>query len=346
MGTSQDMSDCVLVTGGTGFIGSHTCVELLNAGYEVAIVDSLVNSRASVATRIEALAGRPAPLHVGDVRDRSFIDRVFKARRCAAVIHFAGLKAVGESVSMPLRYYDVNVGGTLVLLQSMLDHGAERIVFSSSATVYGDPESLPLAETHRLAPTNPYGATKLVIERILDDLARSRAGFQAVMLRYFNPVGAHPSGTLGEDPTGIPNNLMPFVGQVAAGRLKELQVFGNDYETPDGTGVRDYVHVVDLARAHVAAVRALPRLPSVSHINLGTGKGASVLEVVSAYQRACGARIPYRFAPRRPGDVAASYTDPSLAKRLLGWHAEHGLDDMCRDAWRWQQWQAAHEAQL
>jgi UDP-glucose 4-epimerase len=340
------MSDWILVTGGTGYIGSHACVELMHAGYEVCIVDSLVNSRASVAARIERLAGRRVELQAGDIRDRAFLERVLSARRYAAVIHFAGLKAVGESVLMPLRYYDVNVGGTLRLLESMSAHGVERIVFSSSATVYGEPRSLPLAEGHPLAPSNPYGHTKLAIEQLLADVAATRSGFHAVMLRYFNPVGAHRSGILGEDPSGIPNNLMPYVSQVAVGRLKELAVFGNDYPTSDGTGVRDYVHVVDLARAHVAALAALPRLPGATRVNLGAGRGYSVLEVVTAFERASGRPIPYRIEPRRPGDVAASYTDPSLAQRLLGWRAEHGLDDMCRDAWRWQQWSAAHTSEL
>ncbi|TMG73776.1 MAG: UDP-glucose 4-epimerase GalE [Betaproteobacteria bacterium] len=340
------MSDWILVTGGTGYIGSHTCVELMQAGYDVCIVDSLVNSRASVAARIARLAGRRVELQTGDVRDRAFLDRVLSERRYAAVIHFAGLKAVGESITTPIRYYDVNVGGTLRLLEGMSAHGVERIVFSSSATVYGEPRSLPLVEDHPLAPSNPYGHTKLAIEQMLGDVASSRSGFRAVMLRYFNPVGAHQSGILGEDPAGIPNNLMPYVSQVAVGRLKELAVFGNDYLTPDGTGVRDYVHVVDLARAHVSALVALPRLQGATCVNLGTGRGYSVLEVVSAFERASGRPIPYRIEPRRPGDVAASYTDPSLARRLLGWRAERGLDEMCRDAWRWQQWSAANAAEL
>src|SRR6266568_4646357 len=319
------MSDWILVTGGTGYSGSHTCVELMQAGCEVCIVDSLVNSRASVAARIGRLAGRGVELQIGDVRDRAFLDRVFSGRRYGAVIHFAGLKAVGESVSMPLKYHDVNVGGTLRLLESMNAHGVERIVFSSSATVYGEPRSLPLVEEHPLAPANPYGRTKLAIEQMLGDMASSRSGFQAVMLRYFNPVGAHQSGLLGEEPAGIPNNLVPYVSQV---------------------GVGDYVHVVDLARAHVSALAALPRLPGATRVNLGTGRGHSVLEVVAAFERASGRPIPYRIEPRRPGDVAASYTDPSLALRLLGWRAERGLDDMCRDAWRWQQWSAAHASEL
>jgi UDP-glucose 4-epimerase len=340
------MSEWILVTGGTGYIGSHTCVELMQAGYEVCLVDSLVNSRASVVARIGRLVGRPVELQTGDVRDRTFLDRVFSARRYAAVIHFAGLKAVGESVAKPLLYYDVNVAGTLRLLESMSAHGVERLVFSSSSTVYGNAKVLPITEEHPLAPVNPYGRSKLTVEKILGDVAISRSGFQAVMLRYFNPVGAHQSGTLGEDPAGIPNNLMPYVSQVAVGRLKELAVFGNDYPTPDGTGIRDYVHVVDLARAHVAALAALPRLPGESCMNLGTGRGHSVLEVVTAFERASGRPIPYRIEPRRPGDVPASYTDPSLAQRLLGWRAEHDVDDMCRDAWRWQQWSAANASEL
>jgi UDP-glucose 4-epimerase len=340
------VSDCVLVTGGTGFIGSHTCVALLQAGYEVAIADSLANSRPSVAFRIERVAGKPVVLHVGDLRDAHFMERVFRARHYAAVIHFAGLKAVGESVAEPLLYYDVNVGGSASLLRTMLRHGVERIVFSSSATVYGDPQSLPLAECHPLSPNNPYGNTKLVVERMLTDVARSRPGFQAVMLRYFNPVGAHDSGMLGEDPSGLPNNLMPFVSQVAVGRLQELLVYGDDYRTPDGTGVRDYVHVMDLARAHVAALRALSGLPSVVSVNLGTGRGYTVLEVIDAFERACARSISYRVVARRPGDVEASYTDPSLARSMLGWRAEHDLNDMCRDAWRWQQWRAAYEAEI
>ncbi len=340
------MSDWILVTGGTGYIGSHTCVELMQAGYDVCIVDSLANSRASVASRIERLGARRVDLQVGDVRDRAFLDRVLQGRGYAAVMHFAGLKAVAESVSAPLSYYDVNVVGTLRLLEAMTAHGVERIIFSSSATIYGAPRSLPLVEDHPLAPVNPYGSTKLAIERMLADLASSRSGFQAVALRYFNPVGAHESGILGEDPAGVPNNLVPFVSQVAIGRLKELAVFGNDYPTPDGTGIRDYVHVVDLARAHVAALAALPRLPAVTRANIGTGRGHSVLEVVTAFERVTGRRIPYRIEPRRSGDVAASYTDASLALRLLGWRAERGLDDMCRDAWRWEQWSAAHASEL
>jgi len=341
-----DMTDRVLVTGGTGFIGSHTCVDLLRAGYEIHIVDSLLNSRASVQSRIEKLGGRKVELTVGDIRDRAFLDEVLKTRHYDAVLHFAGLKAVGESVAVPLKYYDFNVCGTMRLVEAMIAHGVERIVFSSSATVYGEPVALPMVEDHPLAPVNPYGRTKLMIERILADLAAGRPGFQAVMLRYFNPVGAHESGILGEDPTANPNNLMPIVGRVAVEQSKELAVFGNDYPTPDGTGVRDYVHVVDLARAHVSALSALPRLPAVTRINVGTGRGHSVLEVVAAYERACGRRIPYRVEPRRAGDVAASYTDSSLAQRLIGWRAERRLDDMCRDAWRWQQWRTTHASEL
>jgi UDP-glucose 4-epimerase len=342
----MNMAEQILVTGGAGFIGSHTCVELIQAGYGVSVLDSFVNSRPGVIERIKRITGRAVELHQGDLRDPEFLDAVFEAQHYAAVIHFAGLKAVGESVSQPLRYYDFNVNGTLRLLESMAAHGVERMVFSSSATVYGEPLRLPLTEDHPLAPTNPYGHTKRMIEQVLADLAASREGFQAVMLRYFNPVGGHESGTLGEDPAGIPNNLMPYVSQVAVGRLKELSVWGNDYSTPDGTGVRDYVHVVDLARAHVAAIKALPQLGSATHINLGTGRGNSVLEVVAAFERASGKAVPYRVMPRRSGDVASSYCDPALAERLLGWRAERDMNQMCRDAWRWQQWQAAHGTEL
>ncbi|HEY6864416.1 MAG TPA: UDP-glucose 4-epimerase GalE [Burkholderiales bacterium] len=340
------MPDSVLVTGGAGFIGSHACVELALAGYDVTVVDNLANSRRSVIGRVSRIAGRPIRFAEGDVRDKDFLRAVFAARRFSAVVHFAGLKAVGESVAEPLRYWEHNVGGTLTLLAAMAEHGVRRIVFSSSATVYGQSAAMPLAEDAPLGPTNPYGRTKLAIEQILGDVARADAQWRAVLLRYFNPVGAHAGGTIGEDPDGVPNNLFPYVAGVAAGRFERVPVFGNDYPTPDGTGVRDYIHVMDLAAGHVAALRALDALPAVTAVNLGTGRGYSVLEAIAAFERASGRKIPFRVEPRRPGDVAMSYADPSLAARLLAWKAVRGLDDMCADAWRWQQWRAAHEAQL
>jgi len=334
------------VTGGAGFIGSHACVELALAGYEVTVVDNLANSRRSVVERASRVAGRPIAFAEGDVRDAGFLRTVFGSRRFAAVVHFAGLKAVGESVSEPLRYWDNNVGGTLALLAAMDAAGVRRIVFSSSATVYGQSAAMPLAEEAPLAPTNPYGHTKRVVEQILTDLAGAGRGWKAVLLRYFNPVGAHESGMIGEDPEGTPNNLFPYIARVAAGRLERLPVFGNDYPTPDGTGVRDYIHVVDLAAGHVAALKAMATLPAAAVVNLGTGRGYSVLEAIAAFERASGARVAFRIEPRRAGDIAVSYADASLAARALGWKAERDLDAMCRDAWRWQQWRAAHEAEI
>ncbi|HUO44263.1 MAG TPA: UDP-glucose 4-epimerase GalE [Burkholderiales bacterium] len=340
------MQSTVLVTGGAGYIGSHTCLELAAAGYEVVIADNLANSRRSVIARLERAGGQEFPFYEGDIRDRAFLNRLFAQRRIDAVIHFAGLKAVGESVAEPLLYYDNNVAGTITLLQVMAEHAVRRIVFSSSATVYGDTSILPITEDGALDPTNPYGRTKLMIEWVLSDLVRSQPGWKAVLLRYFNPAGAHASGVIGEDPNGIPNNLMPYVSQVAGGKLRELAVFGNDYPTPDGTGVRDYIHVTDLGLGHVAALRALNGLEPLTVFNLGTGRGYSVLELVAAFERAAGVKVPFHIVPRRAGDVAASYADPGRAARSLGWKAERDLETMCRDAWRWQQWCAAHAAEL
>ncbi|QID19032.1 UDP-glucose 4-epimerase GalE [Nitrogeniibacter mangrovi] len=328
---------CVLVTGGAGYIGSHTCVELLEAGHDVVVVDNYCNSKPAALARVAQIAGRPLTAeYTADIRDRSALDRILGGHDFDAVIHFAGLKAVGESVSQPLAYYDNNVSGTVCLAEAMADHGLKRIVFSSSATVYGDPASVPIRENFPTGPTNPYGRTKWMLEYILADIAASDPVWHVALLRYFNPVGAHRSGRIGEDPNGIPNNLMPYVAQVAIGRLPELQVFGDDYPTPDGTGVRDYIHVVDLAKGHVRAVERLMSGHGVLTLNLGTGRGYSVLDVVKAFERASGRPVPYRIAPRRPGDIAMCYADPAAAVRELGWRAEHGLDAMCEDAWRWQ----------
>ena len=332
----------ILVTGGAGYIGSHTCIELAKAGYEVVILDNLCNSRRSVLARMERISGRPFAFVEGDIRDAGVLKALFAQHRFHAVIHFAGLKAVGESVAEPLKYYDNNVNGTLVLLAAMRAAGVRNMVFSSSATVYGESGEPPFREDSPLGATNPYGRTKHMVEQILGDVAKAEPGWKAVLLRYFNPVGAHESGTLGEDPNGVPNNLMPYVSQVAVGKLAQLSVLGNDYPTPDGTGVRDYIHVVDLALGHVAAVSALEKLKPVNVFNLGTGRGNSVLEVVAAFEAASGRKVPYRIAPRRPGDVAANFADAGWAASVLGWRAERNLADMCRDAWRWQSWQASH----
>ncbi len=326
----------ILTTGGAGYIGSHTCVELLQAGMDVVVADNLSNSKFEAVLRAGELAGRAPEFYEADLTDRAALDKIFAAHRIDAVIHFAGLKAVGESVREPLRYYRNNIAGTVTLCEAMQAAGVRRMVFSSSATVYGVPERVPITEDFPLTATNPYGRTKLMIEEILRDLQAADPAWRIVLLRYVNPVGAHPSGRIGEDPNGIPNNLFPYIGQVAAGRLKQLSVFGNDYPTPDGTGVRDYIHVVDLARGHLKALARLDCEPGLSVYNLGTGRGYSVLEAVAAFERACGKPIPYRFAPRRPGDVPACYADPSRANRELGWRAELDLGDMCRDAWRWQ----------
>lgn len=326
----------ILVTGGAGYIGSHTCVELLTAGRDILVLDNFCNSSPRVLERIERITGKRPALAQADVRNRAALDDLFRRHAISAVIHFAGLKAVGESVARPMGYYENNVAGSLTLFQAMAAAGVKTLVFSSSATVYGDPARVPIREDAPLAPTNPYGRSKLMIEDMLRDIGRADSSWRVALLRYFNPVGAHASGLLGEDPAGIPNNLMPFIAQVAVGRLPELSVFGADYPTPDGTGVRDYIHVVDLARGHLAALDALERQSGVFAVNLGTGRGYSVLEMIRAFERASGRKVPYRIAPRRPGDVAACYADPALAAQLLGWRAERGVDDMCADTWRWQ----------
>jgi UDP-glucose 4-epimerase len=326
----------VLLTGGAGYIGSHTAVELLQAGWSVVVVDNLSNSSPVAVDRIRELAEGPLTLHQVDIRDEEGLEGVFSAHDVDAVVHFAGLKAVGESVAEPLRYYDNNMAGTVTLLKVMARHGVRDLVFSSSCTVYGDPDEVPVTEGASRSATNPYGRTKLMIEEMLEDVTAAEPGWRVVLLRYFNPVGAHPSGRIGEDPQGIPNNLMPFVMQVAVGRREKIGVFGGDYPTPDGTGVRDYIHVVDLALGHVAALSALPKLGACTAVNLGTGRGSSVLEVVAAASRAVGRELPYEVVDRRPGDVAATWADPAVARDLLGWEATRGLDDMCADHWRWQ----------
>lgn len=325
----------ILVTGGAGYIGSHTCVELLNAGYQVVVYDNFSNSHEEALRRVERITGKTVVSVCGDVRDRGLLEHTLKRHACQAVIHFAGLKAVGESVERPLLYYDNNICGTLRLLEAMQAVGVSRLVFSSTGTVYGDPQCLPLSETHPLSATNPYSRTKLMIEDILRDLRGSQPDWKIAILRYFNPVGAHPSGLMGEDPQGVPNNLMPFVAQVAVGRRDCLNVWGNDYPTHDGTGVRDYIHVVDLAEGHLSALKQLNE-PGCFAVNLGTGRGYSVLEVVRAFEEASGRAIPLNRASRRAGDVAAMYADPSLAEAVLGWKARRGLDQMCVDHWRWQ----------
>src|SRR5262252_1790219 len=327
----------VLVTGGAGYIGSHTCVELMQAGFAVVVLDNLSNSHAVALERVTQIVGRRPVFEKTDVRDTGALRDCFARHEFGAVIHFAGLKAVGESVEKPLEYYDNNVQGALSLCRAMAEAGVGTLVFSSSATVYGNAAQMPLREDAPLGPTNPYGQSKLMVERILGDLGASRPGaWRIALLRYFNPVGAHPSGLIGEDPQGIPNNLMPNIAQVAVGVRDRVRIFGSDYPTRDGTGVRDYIHVVDLARGHLAALEALRREGRGLTVNLGTGRGISVLEAVRAFERASGRTIPTEKVSRRPGDVAESYADASLAERVLGWKAVHGLDEMCRDAWRWQ----------
>jgi UDP-glucose 4-epimerase len=331
----------ILVTGGAGYIGSHTVVELLNAGHEVVVVDNLANSKREALRRVERITGRPVPFYQVDLRDKGGITAVFQTHfsthPCDAVIHFAGLKAVGESVALPLAYYDNNIGGTLTLCQVMAEQGVKNLVFSSSATVYGDPAHVPVTEETRLGEaTNPYGRSKAIIEQILQDLYVSDPAWNIALLRYFNPVGAHASGLIGEDPNGVPNNLLPYVAQVAVGKRPFLRVFGDDYSTPDGTGVRDYIHVVDLALGHLRALDKLAEGPGVVIYNLGTGVGYSVLEVVAAFAKASDREIPYQIVERRPGDVASVYADPARAAAELGWRATRGLAEMCADAWRWQ----------
>jgi len=326
----------ILTTGGAGYIGSHTCLELLQAGHEVTVVDNLSNSKEESLRRVQKITGRPVSFCRVDLLDKPALTAVFRKHSFDAVIHFAGLKAVGESTQIPLRYYHNNITGTLNLCEVMKEFGVRTIVFSSSATVYGNPHKVPITEEFPLSTTNPYGRTKLMIEEILRDLRAAEPEWQIALLRYFNPVGAHESGQIGEDPNDIPNNLFPYIAQVAVGKLKELPVFGNDYATPDGTGVRDYIHVVDLSRGHLQALEKLRSKPGLVTYNLGTGRGYSVLEAIAAFSKACGKPIPHKIVGRRPGDVASCYADPSLARRELGWEAAKGLEEMCADTWRWQ----------
>ncbi|MFN7040241.1 MAG: UDP-glucose 4-epimerase GalE [Acidovorax temperans] len=327
----------ILVTGGAGFIGSHTCVALAQAGIPFVVLDNLCNSRRSVLERVERITGAPVPFIEGDIRDTALLQRVFAEHPVEGVIHFAALKSVGESVREPLRYYENNVAGTVALLGAMRAANVRTLVFSSSATVYGDPASVPIREDFPLSATNAYGWSKLMMEQVLADVDASEPGqWRIARLRYFNPVGAHASGLIGEDPQDIPNNLLPYVAQVAVGLREQLSVYGNDYPTPDGTGVRDYIHVCDLAEGHVAALRYLRSHPGLLTVNLGTGRPVSVLEMVRAFERASGRAVPYRIVARRPGDVAQCWADPALAQQLLGWTAKLGLDQMCEDAWRWQ----------
>ena len=326
----------VLVTGGAGYIGSHTVVVLVEAGYEVVIFDNFSNSSKESIKRVEKIVGKEVDVVEGDIREKSDLEKVFSTHKIDAVIHFAGLKAVGESVEQPLRYYDNNVSGTVMLCQVMAKHNCKSIIFSSSATVYGDPHTTPILENFPTSATNPYGRSKLFVEEILRDIYVSDNEWRVVLLRYFNPVGAHASGTIGEDPNGIPNNLMPFIAQTAVGKREYLSVFGDDYDTPDGTGVRDYIHVVDLAQGHLNALDRLENFSEPMTINLGTGKGYSVLEMVKAFERASGKRVPYKIVERRAGDIATCFADPSYAKEVLGWEAKRGIEEMCEDAWRWQ----------
>ncbi len=326
----------ILVTGGAGYIGSHTCLELLEAGYEVAVVDNLSNSSRESLNRVQEITGKELQFHEVDLLDRDTLHDVFSSNTFDAVIHFAGLKAVGESVSIPLKYYHNNIIGTIVLCEVMQQHGVKKFVFSSSATVYGDPHSVPITEDFPLSATNPYGQTKLIIEQILQDMHVADNTMNVALLRYFNPVGAHSSGRIGEDPNDIPNNLMPYISQVAVGKLEKLSVFGNDYPTPDGTGVRDYIHVVDLALGHLKALEKLNESPGVVIYNLGTGRGYSVLEMITAFEKASGRPVPYQIVERRSGDIAACYADPSKVEKELGWKAQRDVDEMCADGWRWQ----------
>lgn len=326
----------ILVTGGAGYIGSHACVELLNEGYDLVVVDNLSNSKTESLKRVKELTGKSIKFYEVDILDKEGLDKVFSENDIEAVIHFAGLKAVGESVEIPLKYYHNNITGTLILCEVMEKYNVKKLVFSSSATVYGIPQSVPISEDFPLSTTNPYGSTKLMIEQILRDLYTSDKEWSISLLRYFNPIGAHESGRIGEDPNGIPNNLMPFITQVAIGKREKLSVFGNDYDTHDGTGVRDYIHVVDLAKGHLKALQKIKNTTGIDAFNLGTGTGYSVLDIVKNFEKANGIKIPYEITPRRPGDIAQCYADPTKAKEELGWVAEKGIEDMCRDSWNWQ----------
>lgn len=327
----------ILVTGGTGYIGSHACVELLAAGHDIVILDNLCNSTPAVVDSIARITGKRPVFIQGDIRDATLLEQLFTRHRCDAVLHFAGLKAVGESVAQPLQYYDNNVHGSMVLLRTMAAYGVKRLVFSSSATVYGDPAALPVPETAALQTTNPYGRSKLMIEEMLQDIAAADPEWQITILRYFNPVGAHESGLIGESPSGVPNNLMPYIAQVAAGLRDCLTVYGDDYPTPDGTGIRDYIHVADLARGHLKALNKQSDRRGIDIYNLGTGRGYSVLEMLRAFEKASNRAIPYKIAPRRAGDVASSFADPGKAQRELDWKADRCIEQMCADTWRWQQ---------
>jgi len=326
----------ILVTGGAGYIGSHTCIELIKSGYEVVVIDNLCNSSLESLKRVEKLADSDILFHKVDVRDKAALTRVFEQYSIDSVIHFAGLKAVGESVERPIEYYDTNVGGTFILAEVMREFNCKTFVFSSSATVYGNPHTVPIKENFQLSVTNPYGRSKLMIEEFFQDVFVADGSWHIALLRYFNPVGAHKSGLIGEDPNDIPNNLIPYISQVAVGKLGKLSVFGGDYDTPDGTGVRDYIHVVDLAKGHVKALQALEDKPQVLTVNLGTGNGYSVLDMVKAFEKASGRSVPYQIVDRRPGDIATCYADPTYAKKRLDWKAECELDEMCEDTWRWQ----------
>lgn len=332
----EEIKMAVLVTGGAGYIGSHTCVELLNAGKEVVVIDNLCNSCEEALERVKKITGKEVTFYQADLLDRKAVEEVFEKENIESVIHFAGLKAVGESVQKPLEYYYNNITGTLILCDVMREHGVKKIVFSSSATVYGNPKTVPIKEDFPLSVTNPYGRTKLMLEEIFRDFYAADPEWNIILLRYFNPIGAHKSGLIGEDPKGIPNNLTPYITQVAVGKLKEVGVFGDDYDTPDGTGVRDYIHVVDLAIGHVKALKKLEEEPRVRTYNLGTGQGYSVLEMIKAFSKVCEKDIPYVIKPRRAGDIATCYADSSLAEKELGWRAERELEEMCEDGWRWQ----------
>ncbi|MBF0715949.1 UDP-glucose 4-epimerase GalE [Gemelliphila palaticanis] len=331
------MTKKILVTGGAGYIGSHTCIELLESGYEVVVVDNLYNANEKSLEVVKYITGKDLKFYNADIRDREKLDEIFKLEKnIFGVIHFAGLKAVGESVQIPLKYYDNNVSGTVALCEVMAKNNCKNIIFSSSATVYGDPHTVPIKEDFPLSATNPYGRTKLMLEEVLGDLYKSDNEWNVVILRYFNPIGAHKSGDMGEDPNGIPNNLLPYISQVAVGKLEKVNVFGNDYDTHDGTGVRDYIHVVDLANGHVAALQKLEPNSGLSIYNLGTGNGYSVLDVIKNMNKAVGRELPYVVAPRRSGDIAVCYADSSKAKEELGWEAKFGIEEMCEDSWRWQ----------